>query len=137
MSGGLTGGKSGTGNTMGNSWPLLFALPHDKGREGLGYLNINLVAPGNRLNFVAHCGEEQPQHKTVCWAPSDKTSLTRSDLKTQLLVTMPFLDHWPCEHRPKDFSYQGPRDDLDSAFPTVRFLIPHTLFLLVLGWVAN
>lgn len=91
-------------------------------------MNIKLVAPGNRLNFVAHCEEEQPQHKTLCWALSDKTSFTRSDLKTQLLVIMPFLDHWPCEHRPMDFKYQGPRDHLGSASPTVRFLTLRTLF---------
>lgn len=99
--------KSGTGSTMENSWTLLSALPHTKKRV-LGYLNIKLVAPGNRLNFVAHCGKEQPQHKPLCRALSDKTSLTRSDFKTQLLVIMPFLDHWRCEHRLMDFRYQGP-----------------------------
>lgn len=58
-------------------------------------------------------------------------------LKTRLLVIMPFLDHWPCEHRPMDFRYQGPRDHLGSASPTVRFLILCTLFSLVLDEMSS
>lgn len=50
---------------------------------------------------------------------------------------MPFLDHWPCEHRPMDFRYQGPRDHLGSASPTVRFLILCTLFSLVLDEMSS
>lgn len=87
MSGGGPGGESVTGSTMENSWPLLSTLAHKKGYWLFEY---NLVAPGSRLNLVAHCGEKQPQHKPLYWAPSVKTTLTRSDFKTQLLVTLPF-----------------------------------------------
>lgn len=55
-------------------------LYHTKrGVLAIGYLNVKLVEPGSRLNSIAHCGEEQPQHKpSVGHRVTSPTSQVRS-----------------------------------------------------------